>query len=204
MTNDNPILNSPYVEPKLHYDTDSEGSLDYNIVCKGRRIFKTDSAVIPTRQKGQKELFEWNEDAEEYGTHPINLARKEVGKWRLEKYPNTTRVTKELLNFWFNNPERIVTKKLFFAQQESVETAIWLNEFIARVKGKDGNVKNLMIEISGMSKDKAEKKWFVENRWLPAVNSLKEKYEYPEWHFIEIANDIRNIKNQLIEKIGSL
>jgi len=35
MTNDNPILNSPYSEPKLHYDTDSEGSLDYNIVCKG-------------------------------------------------------------------------------------------------------------------------------------------------------------------------
>ena len=128
MTNDNPILNSPYLEPKLHYDTDSEGSLDYNIVCKGRRIFKPDSAVIPTRQKGQKEMFEWNEDAEEHGTHPINLARKEVGKWRLENYPNTTRVTKELLTFWFNNPERVVTKKLFFAQQESVETAIWLNE----------------------------------------------------------------------------
>lgn len=61
-----------------------------------------------------------------------------------------------------------------------------------------------MIEISGMSKDKAEKKWFVKNRWLPAVNSLKDKYGYPEWYFIEIANDIRNIKNQLIEKIGSL
>lgn len=61
-----------------------------------------------------------------------------------------------------------------------------------------------MIEISGMSKDKAEKKWFVENRWLPAVNALKDKYEYPEWHFIEVANDIRNIKNQLIEKIGSI
>lgn len=33
-----------------------------------------------------------------------------------------------LLNFWFNNPEREVTKKLFFAQQEAIETAIWLNE----------------------------------------------------------------------------
>ena len=61
-----------------------------------------------------------------------------------------------------------------------------------------------MIEISGMSKDKAEKKWFVENRWIPAVNALKEKYKYPEWHFIEVANDIRNIKNQLIEKIQSI
>jgi type III restriction enzyme len=79
----------------------------------------------------------------------------------------------------------------------------YFTDFIARVKSKDGTIKNLMIEISGMSKDKAEKKWFVENRWIPAVNALKEKYEYPEWHFIEVANDIRNIKNQLVEKIAS-
>ena len=52
-----------------------------------------------------------------------------------------------------------------------------------------------------MSKDKAEKKWFVENRWVPAVNAVQEKYELGKWHFIEIANDVRNIKNQLIEKI---
>jgi type III restriction enzyme len=61
-----------------------------------------------------------------------------------------------------------------------------------------------MIEICGMSKDKEEKKSFVENLWIPAVNSLKDKYEYPEWHFIEVANDNRNIKNQLIETIASL
>jgi type III restriction enzyme len=77
-------------------------------------------------------------------------------------------------------------------------------DFIARVKSINGIVKNLIIEISGMSKDKAEKKWFVENRWIPAVNALKDKYGYSEWHFIEVANDIRNIKNQLIEKISSL
>jgi type III restriction enzyme len=80
----------------------------------------------------------------------------------------------------------------------------YFTDFIARVRSKDGTIKNLMIEISGMSKDKAEKKWFVENRWIPAVNALKDKYEYPEWHFIEVANDIRNIKNQLIEKIQSI
>jgi type III restriction enzyme len=77
-------------------------------------------------------------------------------------------------------------------------------DFIAQCKGKDGETKNLIVEITGMAKEKAEKKWFVENRWLPAVNALKEKYEYPEWHFIEIANDIRNIKNQLAEKIASI
>ena len=143
MSSDNPILNSPYEEPKLHYDTDSEGSLDYNKICKGRRIFKAESAVIPSRQTGQKEVFEWNDDAEEYQTHIINLCRKEVGLWRSARYQNTTRVTQELLNFWFNNPERIVTKKLFFAQQESVETAIWLNE-VAEKSNAGQHILNLL------------------------------------------------------------
>ena len=128
MNADNPILNSPYLEPLLHYDTDSQGSLDYSSIRKGRRIYKADSAVIPARQTGQKEIFEWNEDAGEYLTHIINLSRKEVGLWRASNYTNTTRISKELLNFWFNNPERLATKKLFFAQQEAIETAIWLNE----------------------------------------------------------------------------
>lgn len=155
MTDDNPILNSPYLEPTLHYDTDSEGSLDYSNICKGRRVFKTDSAVIPMRQKGQKEIFEWNDDAEQYGTHPINLARKEVGKWRLENYPNTTRVTKELLNFWFKNPERIVTKKLFFAQQEAVETAIWMNE-VADKSNAGQHILNLIRNGQQTVSDDAE------------------------------------------------
>ena len=143
MSSDNPILNSPYSEPLLHYDTDSEGSLDYKSIRKGRRIFKADSAVMPTRQTGQKEVFEWNEDAGEYLTHIINLCRKEVGQWRTAKYPNTTRVTKELLTFWFNNPERLVTKKLFFAQQEAIETAIWINE-VAEKSNAGQHILNLL------------------------------------------------------------
>jgi len=143
MNADNPILNSPYLEPLLHYDTDSEGSLDYTRICRGRRIFKADAAVIPSRQTGQKEIFEWNEDAEEYITHIINLCRKEVGQWRTDNYPNTTRVTKELLSFWFSNPERLVTKKLFFAQQEAVETAIWINE-VAEKSNAGQHILNLL------------------------------------------------------------
>ena len=81
---------------------------------------------------------------------------------------------------------------------------VYLPDFIVQVKARNGQLKNLIIEISGMSKDKAEKKWFVENRWLPAVNSLKEKYDYPEWYFIEIADDIRNIKNQLTDMMNSM
>jgi len=143
MSADNPILNSPYVEPLLHYNTDSEGSLDYADIRRGRRIFKANSAVIPTRQTGQKEIFEWNDEAEEYITHIINLCRKEVGQWRTAHYPNTTRVSKELLTFWFNNPERLAIKKLFFAQQEAVETAVWLNE-VAEKSNVGQHILNLL------------------------------------------------------------
>lgn len=36
------------------------------------------------------------------------------------------------------------------------------------------------------------------------VIRMNAKYEYLEWHFIEIANDIRDIKNQLINKIREI
>lgn len=132
LMSNNPILNNPYHEPLLHYSTDLSGNLDYDFKVTGRRIFKVDKNVMPSKQKGIKEMFEWNEEPGEYTTHIINLCRKEVGQWRSDKYPNTTRISKELLTFWFSNPERHAVKKLFFAQQEAVETAIWLNEVAAK------------------------------------------------------------------------
>jgi type III restriction enzyme len=142
MSSENPILNNPYAEPLLHYATDADGALNYNDIRKGRRQFSPEFTAIPVRQGPQQGMFDVN-DYSEYGTHVINLCRKEIGKWRNENYPNTTRVTKELLNFWFNNPERIVTKKLFFAQQEAVETAVWLNE-IADKSNAGQNILNLL------------------------------------------------------------
>ncbi len=144
MYSENPILNSPYAEPLLHYTTDSEGNLDYSSICKGRRVFKSDWAVIPIRKKGQKDITEWNESiTPDHTDHLINLCRKEVGLWRRAKYPSTTRITKELLTFWFDNPERHAIKKLFFAQQEAVETAIWLNE-VAEKSNAGQHILNLL------------------------------------------------------------
>ena len=145
MSSENPILNSPYDEPKLHYATDADGSLNYSDIRKGRRIFAPDMLAMPSRQGPQGSIFEVNDFAAEYGTHIINLCRKEIGKWREEKYSNTTRVTKELLLFWFENPERHATKQLFFAQREAVETAIWLNE-VAEKSNAGQNILNKIRE----------------------------------------------------------
>lgn len=118
MKQNNPILNNPYQEPRRHYATDEDGNLNYDDIRKGRRIFTPDIQVIPVKQGPQPSLYEVNEFVDAYGKHIINRVRDEVGKWRKAGYPNTTRVTKELLDFWFANPERPDEKKLFFAQRK--------------------------------------------------------------------------------------
>lgn len=130
--NDNPILNSPYHEPALHYATAEDGALDYEAVLKGRRVFSQFGQGMPVRQGKQRDMGFGEQTTPEIDNHLVNLCRKEVGKWRAEKYPNTTRVTRELLTYWFLNPERPNHKRLFFAQQEAVETAIWFNEIAER------------------------------------------------------------------------
>ena len=124
-----PILNNPYEEPDWHYATNLAGELDYSRPVKGRRIFTPEIQTIPVRQGAQGDLMELNEvAAADHGSHVVNLLRREVGAWRQAKYPQTTRITRELLQFWFLNPERDMTQSLFFAQREAIETAIWLNE----------------------------------------------------------------------------
>ena len=131
---DNPILNAPYSEPRWHYATDLNGHLNYEDIRPGRRIFDPTQGgyTIPVKRQVQGSLLEVNEMAAEYGTHLINLLRQEVGKWRKAEYPDTTGATRELLRFWFLNPERHPTRMMFFAQREAAETAIWLNEVAAK------------------------------------------------------------------------
>jgi type III restriction enzyme len=129
---DNPILNNPYQEPAWHYATDLQGNLDYARVEAGRRLFVPEVQVVPGKQAGQKEVFAFNEAAASYGTHPVNLLRREVAQWRAAGYPEATRVTRELLAYWFPDLDESPVKKLFFAQREAIETAIWLNEVAGR------------------------------------------------------------------------
>ncbi len=151
--NNNPILNSPYEEPLLHYHTNEKGELDYEQIKEGRRIFVPDANAIPAKQGSQKGIWEVNDFEGDYGTHLVNLIRKEVSIWKKEGYKNTTRVTKELLMFWFNNPDRHAIKKLFFAQQEAIETAIWLNEVAERSNSGQNILNKLKSEQKKVSPD---------------------------------------------------
>ena len=150
MNSDNPILNNPYYEPTLHYSTDPDGNLNYGDIREGRRIFAPHLQGIPDPQGSQTSFFDINQVAPEYGLYLINLCREEIAKWRSNRYPGTTRVTLELLNFWFENIERHATEKLFFAQREAVETAVWLNE-VANKSNAGQNILNKLRD--GQKKD---------------------------------------------------
>ena len=140
-----PILNNPYEEPLYHYDTDAEGNLDYDNVREGRRPFATEVSLTAKKRGGQGDLFTGNDlYQEDEDAKFINTMRDEVKKWRIEGYPRATRITRELLTFWFNNPERQIDKQLFFCQREAVETAVYLNE----VADTDPNIgRSLMRQL---------------------------------------------------------
>ncbi|MGB4571915.1 MAG: DEAD/DEAH box helicase family protein [Rectinemataceae bacterium] len=141
----NPVLNGPYEEPTRYYSTNEAGELDYETIIGGRRPFIPDAPPVPVGQGAQRGLPDAKDMAEQYRTHIINMVREEVGAWRRAGYPNTTRVSKELLEFWFENADRADFRKLFFAQREAVEAAIWLNE-VADRSNQGQNILRLLDE----------------------------------------------------------
>lgn len=77
-------------------------------------------------------------------------------------------------------------------------------DFIVVVNVPSGKRINLILEITGFNHDKEAKKQFVENRWLPSVNNVREKYEMDEWHFLEVAGEISDIKNDIRNYLKSV
>ena len=150
-----PILNNPYERPERYYATNLDGELDYDRVIEGRRLFTGRIHPIPIQAGDQTDLLNAQEEAErEYGSHLINLLRKEVSAWRKAEYPNTTRVTRELLHFWFLNENRDNIHRLFFAQREAVETAIFLNE-VAEKSNPGQNILRMLSEAQAVGSDPA-------------------------------------------------
>ena len=127
-TTKSPILNNPYEEPRLYYDTDMEGNLDYSHVIEGRRPFTTSIDIVPKGHE-QMQMFGGSDfESTDANAAFINEIRTQVKQWRDSNYNGVTRITRELLNYWFKNPERQWHLQLFFCQREAIETAIYLNE----------------------------------------------------------------------------
>jgi type III restriction enzyme len=74
-------------------------------------------------------------------------------------------------------------------------------DFIVRARTGSGETINLLVEITGMKRDKTEKTWTVEHRWLPAANAIRQQHGWDRWDFLPIAEDIRDARNDILKKL---
>lgn len=140
-----PILNSPYAEPRRHWELDKSGQPTQEIVPRRRASELITPIPRAKRQQGQQSSLllgdaELSTQAQQYAhTAIINGVRDEVDKWRRIPNPNDWRVTPEtarLIQHWRHHSFSGV--RPFFCQVEAVETAIWLTEVAPQI-GKAGD-----------------------------------------------------------------
>lgn len=123
---ENPVINSPFEEPKRHFRFSDEGITDE--IVDSRRVSAYFVPIAkPKKKGGQVQLSfdtEWTQDRVNENKF-INRVRERVKMWRQGGYLGVTKITSRLLEYWIN-PER--ERKLFFCQIEALETFIYITE----------------------------------------------------------------------------
>jgi type III restriction enzyme len=123
---ENPVINSPYVEPAQHYAFDKRGITAEKV--PGRRISEFFIPVAQPKTKNEKEQLQFEQmELKRQRNQLINSIRIEVGAWRHGGYDGVSFTTKRLLEYW-QREDRERHQKLFFCQIEAMETAIYLTE----------------------------------------------------------------------------
>ncbi len=130
---ENPIINSPFDEPTRHFAFSDEGIT--NEIVDGRRTSSYFVPIAPPKKKkgAPAALFdtEWTQERIEEN-RLVNDIRRRVSLWRRGGYHGVTPTTARLIAYW-TDPSR--EKKLFFCQNEALETAIYITE-VARKYGE--------------------------------------------------------------------
>ena len=137
---DRVVIADAFEEPKHHYKILADGRSKR---VEGRRpsltvkdAAKDLRAVRAAAAEGTQETLIDELLYEEQENELINELRDEVGEWRDQGYPSTARVTRRLLEWWFERSEErhAQQRRFFFCQQEAVETVIYLYEVKKRFK----------------------------------------------------------------------
>ena len=138
---ENPIINSPFDEPTRHFKFNDEGITDE--IVDGRRSSSYFVPIARPKKKGSKQLqfdTEWTQDRIEENKL-VNDIRRRIALWRKGGYVGVTPTTARLIAYW-TDPNR--EKKLFFCQNEALETAIYIAE-VAKKYG-DAWIENAIRE----------------------------------------------------------
>ncbi len=122
-----PILNSPFIEPNRHFESDERGLTEK--ILEYRRPSSFYIPVPRARTKTQQLDLRLAEGA--FGSELqkenefINKVRQKVGEWRKNEYPGLTKTSRDLLLYWKGDERE---NKLFFCQIEALETLMYVNE----------------------------------------------------------------------------
>lgn len=113
-----PIINSPYDEPKQHWNI-VEGEQPQLLPDRRPAVYfyRDPKAKAGKDYRGDRGV--------PIELKLVNLVRERVKAWRNAGYPGVTRTTSELLQWWRREGRE---KRLFFAQIEAAETIIFLTE----------------------------------------------------------------------------
>ena len=126
---ENPVLNTPFDEPKRHFRFNEDGITDE--VVDARRVSSYFIPIPRPKKKSPKQLgfeTEWTKDRVKENEF-INKVRGSVTRWRLGGYRGITSTTDRLLKYWKRSDRE---RRLFFCQIEAAETAIFLTEVAGR------------------------------------------------------------------------
>lgn len=122
---DNPIINSPFAEPKRHYQLNDDGQ-PTGLLGEGRRPSMQVVPVPAARRRVKQGELDLGETPSTIKTNQlVNDIRDRVSAWRLNGRPGLGPETKRLLEHW-TRADR--SRKLFFCQVEALETLIYLTE----------------------------------------------------------------------------
>jgi len=111
------IINSPFEEPKYHWNFDRE-----------TRTFSKKDGRRPAGYVVATQAAKEFDDPGLFIEIPlVNTIRPRIKKWRDAGYTGITGITKRLLEYWYD-PEERKDRRFFYCQLEAMETLIWLNE----------------------------------------------------------------------------
>jgi type III restriction enzyme len=139
---ENPVINSPFEEPKRHFRFSDEGIT--NEIVESRRISSYFIPIPRPKKRGKQLTFETEWTAERIKPNDlINDIRQRLALWRQGGCIGVTKTTTQLLDYW-KRPDR--DRKLFFCQIEALETAIYITE-VAKKYG-DAWIENKLRQVN--------------------------------------------------------
>jgi type III restriction enzyme len=130
-TIENPVINSPFEEPRRHFQFSDEGITD--TIVQGRRKSVYFNPIPKPKTRGKNAELDFPVESRPEENKLINDIRQRVSLWRGGGYKHVTQITRRLLNHWSDSHRE---RRLFFCQREAVETIIYLTEV---AHGKDSN-----------------------------------------------------------------